>query len=41
MLGCRLSFKAYVKNVQVKATKRSVNTTENLLDPDRHVLTYV
>ena len=39
LFGCRLSFEAYAKNVRGKATKRSLKTTEVLLDADRQVIT--
>ena len=45
MLDCRLSFKAYAKNVRERerererAIKRSLKTAEVLLDADKHVLT--
>ena len=39
MLDCRFYFKAFKKNVQEKATKCSLKTTEVLLDADGHVLT--
>ena len=39
MLGCRLIFKAYEKNVREKATKCSLKTTEVLLDADGGLLT--
>ena len=39
MLGCRLIFKAYAKNVNTKATKCSLKPTEVLLDADGHMLT--
>ena len=39
MIGCRFSFEAYAKNIQEKATKCSLKTTEVLLDADGHVLT--
>ena len=39
MLGCRLSFKAFSKNMGEKATKCCLRTTEVLLDADGHVLT--
>ena len=38
MLGCRLSFEAYTKDVREKATKSCLKTTEVLLDADGHVL---
>ena len=38
MLSCKFSFKAYGKNVMEKVTKCSLETTEVLLDADRHVL---
>ena len=41
MIGCRFSFEAYAKNIQEKATKCSLKTTEVLLDADGHVLTYI
>ena len=34
MLGCRLSFEAYIKNVEEKATKCFLKTTEALLDTE-------
>ena len=34
MLGCRLIFAAYAKNVRHKATKCSLKTAEILLDDD-------
>ena len=37
MLGCRFRFGACAKNVQEKATKCSLKTTEVLLDADGHV----
>ena len=39
MLGCRFSFKTYVKNVTEEVTKFSSKTTEVLLDTDGHVVT--
>ena len=39
MLGCRLSFKAYVKDVRENATKCSLKTSDILLGADGHVLT--
>ena len=39
MLGCRLSFRAYVKNVGGRATKCYFKTTEFLLDADGYLLT--
>ena len=39
MLGCRLSFEVYAKNVPEKATKCYFKTTEVLLDADGHVRT--
>ena len=37
MLGCRFSFKAYVKNEREKATKYSLKA-KVLLDDDGHLL---
>ena len=39
MVGRRFNFKAHVKNVQEKAIKCSLKTTETLLDGDGYVLT--
>lgn len=41
MLGCMLSFKAYVKNVRQKGTKCSLKIAKVLLHFDGHVLTEV
>ena len=38
MLGGRINFKAYAKNVRGKTTKCSLKTTEVLLHVDEHVL---
>ena len=39
MLSCRFSFETYGKNVQEKAIKCSLQTTEALMDANEHVLT--
>ena len=39
MLGCRFSFKVYVKNVRGKVIKGSLKSTDFLLGPNEHVLT--
>ena len=39
MLGCRLSFEVYMKNVIEKANKCSLKTTVILMGPGGHVLT--
>ena len=38
MLGCRFSFEVYAKNVQEKANKCSLKTTEVLLNADGQFL---
>ena len=39
VLGCRFSFKVYVKNVREKATKCFLKSANVLLDADGHVVT--
>ena len=39
MLGCRLNFETYVKNVREKTTKCSLKTTDISLGADGHGLT--